>query len=110
MNMAATGGSHGWAMLGLVALAPPFVVPFLKHPQAGYLNATLLAFLVLTPLKTWWDFNQGFGKLAKAAGGLPEGAFKEMSEVISIGAGTYILIAASLVLAVQAFKNSTRRV
>jgi hypothetical protein len=107
MNMG-SGGSHGlWAMLGLVALAAPFAVPFLKDPRAKYLNAMLLAFLVLTPLKTWWDFNQSFGELAKAAGGVPEGALAEIMKVISIGAGMYVLTAAALVLAVQAFKGRT---
>ncbi len=107
MNMA-SGGSHGlWAMLGLVALAAPFAVPFLKHPQANYLNAMLLAYLALTPLKTWWDFNQALGPLAKSAGGIPDGALKEISSVISIGAGTYLLIGAAIVLAVQAFKGRT---
>lgn len=105
MNMA-NGGSHGlWAMLGLVAIAAPFAVPFLKDPRAKYLNAMLLAYLVLTPLKTWWDFNQTFGKLASAAGGVPDGALKQIMDVISIGAGMYILVVAGIVLAVQAFKG-----
>lgn len=101
-----SGGSHGlWAMLGLVGIAAPFAVPFLQHPQAKYLNAMLLTFLVLTPLKTWWDFNQTLGKLGGGGGGLPEGAFKQIMDVISIGAGMYILIAAGIVLTLQAFKS-----
>jgi len=105
MNMA-SGGSHGlWAMLGLVGIAAPFAVPFLQHPQAKYLNAMLLTFLVLTPLKAWWDINQTVGKLGGSLGELPDGAFKQFMDVISIGVGTYILIVAALVLAIQAFKS-----
>ncbi|MCI0419077.1 MAG: hypothetical protein L0387_02860 [Acidobacteria bacterium] len=101
MNMA-SGGSHGlFALIGLVAIAAPFAVPFLKHPQAKYLNAMLLAYLVLTPLKMWWDFNQAFGKAA----GTAEGVFKEMADVISIGVGMYVLVIAGLVLTAQALKN-----
>jgi hypothetical protein len=106
MNMATRGGSHDlWAMLGIAALVAPFTVPFLKHPQAKYLNAMLLAFLVLTPIKTWWDFSQALGPFANTGGGVPDGALKEISSIISVGAGTYVLIIASIVLAVQAFKR-----
>jgi len=103
MNMA--NGSHGlFALLGLVAIATPFAVPFLKHPQAKYLNAMLLAYLVLTPLKILWDFNQAVGKFGRAADPA-DGVLKEMMDLISIGLGMYVLLAAGIVLAVQAFKG-----
>lgn len=103
MNMA--NGSHGlFAMLGLVALAAPFAVPFLQHPQARYLNAMLLAYLVLAPLKVWWDFNQAVGNLGGAGEGA-EGVFTEMMKAVSIGLGMYVLVGAGIVLAVQAVKG-----
>jgi len=103
MNLA--NGSHGlFAMLGLLALAAPIAVPFLQHPQAKYLNAMLLAYLVLVPRKVWWDFSQAVGNFGRA-GELPEGFLTETMKVISIGLGMYVLIGAGIVLAVQAFKN-----
>jgi hypothetical protein len=79
MNMA--NGSHG-----LVAIAAPFAVPFLQHPQAKYLNAMLLAYLVgLQPsLREVW-----------AGADAADGVFKEMMRAISIGLGMYVLLAAA---------------
>lgn len=103
MNMA--NGSHGlFAMLGLVALAAPVAVPFLQHPQAKYLNAMLLAFLVLAPLKVWWDFSQAVGNFGRPTEA-PDGVLTEIMKAISIGLGMYVLIGAGIVLALQAFKN-----
>jgi hypothetical protein len=103
MNMA--NGSHGlFAMLGLVALAAPFAVPFLQHPQAKYLNAMLLVYLVLAPLKVAWDFSQAVGNLGQAAQAA-DGVLTEMMKAISIGLGMYVLVVASIVLAVQAFRG-----
>ena len=93
MNMA--NGSHGlFALLGLVAIAAPFTVSFLQHPQAKYLNAMLLAYLVLAPLKVSWDFSQAFGKFGRGADAA-DGVFKEMMSAISIGLGMYVLPAAT---------------
>ena len=113
ISMANQGGSHGlWALLGLAALLAPFTVPFLKSRQAKYLNAMLFAYLVVTPIKTWWEFNKALGPFANTAGGVPDGALQEIFSVISVGAGAYVLIIASIVLAVQTFKarpNSVTR-
>jgi len=105
INMANRGGSHGlWALLGLAALLAPFTVPFLKNRRAKYLNTMLFAYLVVTPIKTWWEFSKALGPFANTAGGVPDSALKEISSVISIGAGAYVLIIASVILVVQAFK------
>ena len=93
MNMAK--GSHGlFALLGVVAITAPFAVPFLQHPQVRYLNAMLLAYLVLAPLKASWDFSQAFGKFGPGADAA-DGVFKEMISAISIGLGMYVLLAAA---------------
>ena len=113
MNMA-TGSSHGiFALIGLLAIAAPIAAPFVLHPRANYLKAMPLAFLVLMVLKVWWTVNQALGGTQQGARGemarftseMAETAVKSMMDAISIGAGTYILVIASLILAAQAFKK-----
>ncbi|MEW5977627.1 MAG: hypothetical protein AB1898_17675 [Acidobacteriota bacterium] len=102
MNTAA--GTHGlFAFLGLASIAAPLAAPFVMHPRANYLNATPLAYLLLTYLKMRWDFSQAFGKAAGEVGT----AMKEMGDMFSIGVGFYLLILASIVLTVHAFKRRT---
>ncbi|HEV8712553.1 MAG TPA: hypothetical protein VGX03_06970 [Candidatus Binatia bacterium] len=113
INMAA-GSSHGvFAVIGLLAIAAPIAAPFVLHPRANYLKAMPLAFLLLTVLKVWWTVNQALGGTQQGARGemarftseMAETAVKSMMEAISIGAGTYILVIASVILALQAFKR-----
>lgn len=113
---AAASTSHGlFALLGVVAIAAPFAVPFLKDPRAKFLNAAPLAFLALTGLKIKWDISSAVSQPTKAMGGrnaemgqffsqMAESAMKEMMNVVSVGFGTYVLVAACLVLALYALK------
>lgn len=112
------GESHGlFALIGFVAIASPFVAPFLRHPRARFLNAAPLAFLVLAFLKMRWEIGSAVGQMNKAAGqitpqmqkfaaDMAETAMKSMMSAISVGYGTYVLVAAAIVMAVQVFKTT----
>jgi hypothetical protein len=114
---AAASTTHGFfALLGLAAIAVPFAVPFLKDPRAKFLNAAPLAFLALTLLKIRWDISSAVSQAQKAMGGnnaemqkmfseMAETAMKQMMDVISVGFGAYVLIAACAVLAFYAVKG-----
>src|SRR5580658_867635 len=48
--------SHGlFAFIGLLAIALPFVAPFIRDPRAKYLNVAPLAFILLMGIKFWWN-------------------------------------------------------
>ena len=99
--------SHGFfSLIGLLAIAAPFAAPYLSDPRARYLNAAPLAYLVLTPIATWWDVRQTIGSTGGIFRGLAENAASEIFDAISIGIGGYVIIAAALFLAVRAFKKA----
>jgi hypothetical protein len=99
-------GSHGlFSVIGLLAIAAPFAVPYLVDPRAKYLNALPLAYLVLTPIATWWDIRRTLGSTSGIVQGVAENAASEIFDAISIGLGMYLIIAASLFLAVTALKR-----
>jgi hypothetical protein len=94
-------GSHGlFGMLGLLAIAAPFARPFVAHPKASWLNALPLAFVVLAVLRLLYT-------ISRAAGNV--GANREVTsfvqDLISLGSGAYILVAAGAFLAFLAFKG-----
>jgi hypothetical protein len=83
-------GSHGiFGLIGLLAIASPFAAPFVRHPQASYLNALPLAYLVIAFLKIRSDL-------------------KEALEVVNFGVGIYLLFLAGLILAWQAYQTRSR--
>ena len=116
------GESHGlFALVGLGAIACPFVVPFLRRRWARWLNAAPLAFLVLTFLKIRWDISSAVRQMGKAGGGMASGmgmfgaqmaetamksAMKSMTDAMSIGYGTYVLVAVAIFLAVRSFRGT----
>jgi hypothetical protein len=85
-------------------------------PTDGRAGAAPLAFLALTLLKIRWDISSAVSQAQKAMGGnsaemqkmfseMAETAMKQMMDVISIGLGAYVLIAACAVLAFYAVKG-----
>jgi hypothetical protein len=71
-----------------------------QHPRANYLNAMPLAFIGAAIL---W----GLYQISKATGGV--GASQELGglfrELVSLGSGGYVILAASAFLAIQAFRS-----
>lgn len=114
--------SHGFfALLGLVAIAAPFAGPFLRHPRARLLNAAPLAYLLLAAGKISWgiraaaDAANQMGRAGTAMLGpemqgyvdkMTKAAVASMMNAISLGFGLYVLIAAAVVLAAQAFRSA----
>jgi len=109
MNNLSNGvqSSHGlFSLIGLLAIAAPFAAPYLSDVRAKYLNAAPLAYLVLTPIATWWDIRRTIGPTSGIFRDVAQSASSEMLDAISIGAGGYVIIAAALFLAAKAFKKS----
>jgi hypothetical protein len=101
---------HGlFAFLGILAIAAPFARPFVVHPQSRWLNAAPLGYLVLALLSFVWRINSAFDG-QPASSELARGVAREMAsavwEAISIGAGVYVLLAASIFLAYKAVRAS----
>ncbi len=89
------GGGHGiFAILGLIAIAAPFAVPFIKTPWIHYLNAAPLAYLLLSFITTYYQTNKAFGDLTKMGAPNP----------FSWSWGLYLLGVVGLVLAAHALK------
>jgi len=94
-------GSHGlFGLLGVLAIAAPFARPFVVHPKASWLNALPLAFVVLAVLRLLYTINRAAGNV---------GANREVTsfvrDLISLGSGAYILVAAGAFLAFLAVKG-----
>jgi hypothetical protein len=88
---------HARALLrfiALVAIAIPFVVPFLRTTWSRYLNAAPLAAVLLG----WLVIHEN---IAKSFGGGPAG----LENPFSFKWGFYVLLAACLVLAASALKK-----
>jgi hypothetical protein len=94
-------GSHGlFGMVGLLAIAAPFAHPVVAHPRASWLNAAPLAFVVLAVARLFYNINRAAANV---------GANREVSEfvqeLVSLGIGAYILVAAGAFLAFLAIKR-----
>lgn len=104
-----SGNSHGlFSLLGVLAIAMPFAVPFISHPRAKLFNAAPLAYLVLAILGLLWRINSastGAGGNSEIARGMAREIASAALDAISIGSGTYLLIAATGFLAYQAYKS-----
>ena len=99
LESVANGGSHGFfSFLGLLAIAAPFAVPFLRASWSKYLNAAPLAYIVIGLIMVFANEHSVFGDIAKAAGTNP----------FSWSAMLLVLLAASAVLALGAFKAPAR--
>jgi len=103
MDVGGIGGASSsvgfWSLIGFLAIAAPFAAPFLKMAWAKYLNAAPLGFILLTLIKSWWNFHSAMGSATGMFGGAAPGFF----DFFSLAWGFYILLLASLALASQAF-------
>jgi hypothetical protein len=89
--------SHGfWAILGILAITAPFIVPFIKDPRAKFANGLPLVYSVIA------IFAERSSIIKAFAGPLVPDA----SSVLSMQLGTYIVLAAGAVIAGRALKSS----
>jgi hypothetical protein len=94
-------GSHGlFGLIGLLAIAAPFARPFVVHPKASWLNALPLAFVVLAVGRLLYNINRAAGNV-----GANEEVTSFVQDLISLGSGGYVLIAAGAFLAYQALRS-----
>jgi hypothetical protein len=108
-SMAGFSVDHGFfSVIGFLAILAPFVAPFVPHPNAKFLNAAPLAFLVLAFIKFKWEISHALGQSAKEMGQFGEemakAAQQTLSDAISTSWGLYVLILGAIVVAVFAFK------
>ena len=95
--------SHGiFSLLGMVAIAVPFAVPFLRDRRARYLYAAPLACTVIALIEIRSEFRQTFGAVQDMLG---SAASSEMSRMVSIGAGIYLLVILGAFLATRALRG-----
>lgn len=103
-------GSHGlFSLLGIVAIAAPFASTFLPHPRAHLLNAAPLAYIVLAVLSLAWRVSSAVGGQvgdSEIARGMAREVASAAWEAVSIGLGTYVLIAAAGFLAFRALRRA----
>jgi hypothetical protein len=99
LESVANGGSHGlFSFLGLLAIAAPFAVPFVRASWSKYLNAAPLAYVVIGLILIFANEHSAFSDVAKLAGTNP----------FSWSAMILVLVAASAVLALGALKAPAR--
>lgn len=95
LESVAEGGSHGFfSFLGLLAIAAPFVAPFLPAAWSKYLNAAPLAYVVIALAMIFENEHSAFSDVVKLAG----------TDPFSWSAMVFVLVAASAVLALSALK------
>lgn len=93
------GHHHGlFAFLGLLAIAAPFAVPFVRAAWSGYLYAAPLAYVGIGLIAIHSSINNVFGELVKAGAPSP----------FSWHWGVYVLGLAAVVLAAQALKPAAK--
>jgi hypothetical protein len=101
-----SSGDHGlFALIGLLAIAAPFATPFVQHPRARLLNAAPLGYLVVALLALAWRISSAFdgpGGSAEIPGEVAREIASAAWEAVSIGLGTYVLVAAAGFLALKA--------
>jgi hypothetical protein len=60
------GSSHGlFSFLGLLAIAAPFAVPFIRTTWSKYLNAAPLAYILIACVVIYMNESKAFGDLSK---------------------------------------------
>lgn len=92
----ATGGNHGFfSLIGLIAIAVPFAVPFVRAAWSKYLNAAPLAYVVLGLIIMFSKEHSAFKMIVENAGMNP---FSWSGMII-------VLLAAAAVLAYEAVKK-----
>jgi hypothetical protein len=94
----ATGGRHGFfSLIGLIAIAVPFAVPFVRAAWSKYLYAAPLAYIVLGLIIMFGKEHSVFKEFVQNAGMNP----------FSWSVMTVVLLAAAAVLAYEAVKKPT---
>jgi hypothetical protein len=94
----ATGGRHGFfSLIGLIAIAVPFAVPFVRAAWSKYLYAAPLAYIVLGLIIMFGKEHSVFKEFVQNAGMNP----------FSWSVMTIVLLAAAAVLAYEAVKKPT---
>jgi hypothetical protein len=89
--------SHGlFSFLGLIAIAAPFVAPFLRTTWSKYLNAAPLAFVVVGLISIFTSEHSAFSEVAQLVGQNP----------FSWSAMLLVLLIASGLLATGALKKA----
>jgi hypothetical protein len=89
--------SHGfWTILGILAIAAPFIVAFVKDPRAKAAYALPLVYSVIAIFAQRSSIIKVF-----AVPGVPD-----PSSVLAMQLGTYIVLAASAVIALRTLKRS----
>ena len=92
----ATGGSHGFfSLIGLIAIAVPFAVPFVHATWSKYLNAAPLAYLVLGLVIMFGKEHSAFKVIVQNAGMNP----------FSWSVMTFVLLIVAAVLAYETVKK-----
>lgn len=90
------GSDHGlFSFLGIIAIALPFAVPFIKTAWSHYLNAAPLGYILIGWVAIYFNQNKAFGDLAKMAGTSP----------FSFSWGMYVLVIVAAVLGAGALKK-----
>lgn len=96
MESLATGGSHGFfSLIGLLAIAAPFAVPFVRTAWSKYLNAAPLAYIVLGLVIMFSREHSAFKMIVQNAGMNP----------FSWSVMTLVLLIAAAVLAYESVKK-----
>jgi len=97
LNLESMGGteiSHGfWAMLGIVCIAAPFVLPFMKNVRARFGFALPLVYSAIA------IFAQR-ASLLKVLGGIPDS-----SSFVSMQFGGWVVLAAGVAISARALKR-----
>jgi hypothetical protein len=111
--------SHGLlSIIGLAAIAAPFAAPFVRHPRAKFLYAMPLAYLILVAMAVLWDYNHAISEAQDTVNriypnGVPAGFMQRqlavfeqsLSNSISISYGAFVIVLASLFLAMRVLKQ-----
>jgi hypothetical protein len=90
--------SHGfWAVLGILCIALPFAAPFVEDPRAKFANALPLAYSLIAI----------FAQRSSIIKILSIPGVSDASSALSMQLGSYLVLAAGVVLASRALKKST---
>ena len=96
LESVAMGGRHGlFSLIGLIAIAVPFAVPFVRATWSRYLNAAPLAYIVLGLIIMFWKEHSAFKEIAQSAGMNP----------FSWSVMTIVLLIVAAVLAYETVKK-----
>lgn len=98
MTLAEGTANHGaLALLGLVAIAVPFAVPFVKTPWSKYMNAAPLAFTLLAVATLYMQVHKALTPV--------QGLGIDVPNPFSWSWGIFVLGLGALVLAAHALKS-----